>query len=191
MCRLAIMNVKGWETIDKEYGVIQFFTDLERLQGGDGNGFAVMKRDGTTVIEKGLNMKIKELVDKICEIDGPEWILFHTRMASAGSKCDANCHPFQFEDTVCAMNGTEHMFASIGKMWGTTDTEAGLRTMAMTKMPLPESFLLMHSVFVGFHEKKPFVVYPGSGDLEVINDNGAMVFASRIPWKREKCMETR
>lgn len=184
MCRLALMNWDGIALIEKEHGLEQFFSDLEKIQGGHGNGFAAMLGNDVYV-RKGMNLSCKDIAEEILAVQ-PDYALFHTRLASAGSKKDSNCHPFESENsnTVVAMNGTNSTFAMLGTLDDITDTEAALRTFSKAGLPLPLAFRSISAVFVGFHEGLPFVTYPGTGDLEILREDKALIFASSIPWDR-------
>ena len=107
MCRLILMNKKGEKEIEKRYGIQNFLNYLEKSFGGDGNGYALMKNNKVTKIEKGLNLSTRDIARKLKRINY-DWCIFHTRYASVGMKSNQNCHPFFRKgksEEVMAMNG--------------------------------------------------------------------------------------
>lgn len=181
MCRLALFNYAGAEYIEAYYGLERFFQYLEDMNGGDGNGIAVL-RDGRFTIKKGVYFTPKEAAEELLRKEFT-WAIFHTRLASAGSVRDSNCHPFRRGRYILAMNGTEHGFSAIADaMGGITDTEAILITLHRLRLPV-EALLGMSSVFIGFDGYTPFVVRGSWGSLQLQHnkDWGAVIFASEFP----------
>lgn len=187
MCRLALFNYKGFKYLEKMGGLDTFFQELEISQGGHGNGVALLYPDGRIELRKGVGFDTNEAADFVRNVGRFSWCLFHTRVASAGTVKDENCHPFREGDLVLAANGTEFGFQSLGKVLGDiTDTEALFRALIKLEAPIPFSLIYFESVFMGFADRRPFVVSAGwSGDLEVFAYNGIKIFASELPadWK--------
>lgn len=181
MCRLALMNYQGALEIQEKYGLTKFFQYLEDKNGGHGNGIAII-RNGRIKIVKGLAFTCENASKEILRKPF-EWAIFHTRIASAGTINNRNCHPFVDGGIVLAMNGTEQGFTRLGKALGDiTDTEAVLKT--MIKFNLNSKFLInLTAVYIGFEDKKPFVAVGGYGDLQfIVNEYaGGIVFASEFP----------
>lgn len=184
MCRLAIFNYQIVETIEENYGIVEFLKYLERSCGGHGNGLALVDNNNKLFMKKGVYYSVDEIADKITS-EKFKYGLFHTRIASVGDIKNKNCHPFYNNNgMVLAMNGTLSEIGKFGKnIYGDiTDTETVLKTMTVNNTAKPESLQGLRAVFVGFYKLKPFVVRSG-GDLQFINDkNGGILFASEIPF---------
>ena len=178
MCRLALMNNAGIRHMEKEYGLENLFNHLERQLGGHGNGICFIYNDGSYYINKGVNLTNAEIAEDIMlKIKHIKWIIYHTRLASVGSINDRNCHPFNNNGRVLAMNGTERNYTVVNKNW--TDTENILRT---TKN-ITKDTRKYHSVFLGYENGRVFA-NKNNGRLEYIPcENGGKVFASSFPMK--------
>lgn len=176
MCRLALMDNKGIKYIEREYGLENLFDYLERQMGGHGNGVCFIYNDGTHYIKKGVNLTNKEIARRIlADIDCIKWIIYHTRLASVGSINDSNCHPFEDNGRVMAMNGTERDYTVVNR--SLTDTE---NILLSTKDIMNET-KNYHSVFLGYENGKVFA-NKNYGSLEYLPcTNGGKVFASRFP----------
>lgn len=183
MCRVLLMNKKGENEIERIYGLDKYLKYLENQLGGHGNGFALLKNNKLIKFEKGVNLDVRDIAKSIKETDY-DWCLFHTRLASIGTKTDDNCHPFKRGDTIIAMNGTEHSVEFISKVKGITDTEAILDLMSKYNLGLT-ALQRFSSIFMGFYKGKPFVVADNTVSIEILNNknNEALVFASRFPKK--------
>ena len=184
MCRLILMNKKGEKEIEKRYGIQNFLNYLEKSFGGDGNGYALMKNNKVTKIEKGLNLSTKDIARKLKRINY-DWCIFHTRYASVGMKSNQNCHPFFRKgksEEVMAMNGTESSVGFISKVLEKTDTEAILDLKVKYNLELPV-LKKLGSIFVGFSKGKPCVVANNTTNIRFLKDgrNNAIVFASEFP----------
>lgn len=192
MCRLALLNKKGIEYIEKDYGLERFFSYLEHQLGGHGNGYALISKNGRVVrVRKGVDVDSKSIADDILHnelgIDF-EWVIFHTRLASIGSICSANCHPFWGDNNgdmalLCA-NGTERFDYRIlfEQKEGMTDTETVLRSALYKHQNLIKFVESLTAVYLGVYDHKIFAIrnYGSLYRLEV--PSGAVVLASAFPY---------
>ena len=176
MCRLAMMDNEGIRYIEKEYGLENLFNYLERQLGGHGNGICFIYNDGSYYIKKGVRLTNKEIVRHIlADLDCIKWIIYHTRLASVGSINDRNCHPFEDNGRVIAMNGTERDYTVINRYL--TDTE----NILLSTKNIMKDTREYHSVFLGYENGKVFA-NKNYGSLEYIScRNGGKVFASCFP----------
>lgn len=176
MCRLAMMNNAGIRHIENKYGLENLFNHLEKQLGGHGNGICFIYNDGSYFIRKGVELTNKDIVDEILvKIDRIKWIIYHTRLASVGSINDANCHPFNNNGRVMAMNGTERNYAVVNK--NLTDTE----NILITTKNITKDTRRYRSVFLGYENGKVFA-NKNYGSLEYMPcKNGGRVFASTFP----------
>jgi len=181
MCRLLLANRKGFDYLEKMYGLEYLLEDLELSLGGDGNGIAL--RHGRKITtEKGVFFSTEKAAEKLLSANY-EWCLFHTRLVSTATKQDKHCHPFTYKGNVLAHNGTDSSLAALGDMLGLTDTEAALRV-AVDYGAFPQVLAGFSGVFVGFTEKGlPFVAKGSYSELEYCEQNGAVVFCSELPRK--------
>lgn len=176
MCRLALMNNEGIRHVEKEYGLENLFNYLEKQLGGHGNGICFIYNNGSYYIKKGVNLTNKEIAEDILSrIKHIKWIIYHTRLASVGSIGDLNCHPFEDNGRVLAMNGTERNYVVIdGNL---TDTE----NILLSANNIVDDTKKYHSVFLGYENGKVFA-NKNYGSLEYIPcKNGGKVFASSFP----------
>ncbi len=176
MCRLAMMNKAGIEYIEKNYGLENLFDHLERQLGGHGNGICFIYKDGSYFIRKGVNLTNEEIAEEVLrKIKHIKWIIYHTRLASVGNISDRNCHPFNNNGRVMAMNGTEHNYTIANKKL--TDTE----NILITTDNITRGTREYRSVFLGYENGKVFA-NKNYGSLEYIPcENGGRVFASTFP----------
>lgn len=176
MCRLAMMNNEGIKHIEKKYGLENLFNHLERQLGGHGNGICIIYNDGNYSIRKGVSLSNKDIAERVlAEIKDVKWIIYHTRLASVGSINDRNCHPFNNNGRVMAMNGTERDYNVANKYL--TDTE----NILLTTKNITEDTRKYRSVFLGYENGKVFA-NKNLGSLEYIPcKNGGKVFASTFP----------
>lgn len=176
MCRLAMMNNKGIRYIEENYGLENLFDYLERQLGGHGNGICFIYNDGSYFIRKGVHLTNEEIAEEVLmKIKHIKWIIYHTRLASVGSISDRNCHPFNNNGRVLAMNGTERNYAIANK--SLTDTE----NILITTKNITKGTRDYHSVFLGYENGKVFA-NKNYGSLEYIPcENGGRVFASTFP----------
>lgn len=183
MCRLALLNRKGIDFVEKNFtgGIEALFDCLEYSMGGHGNGIALIKKDESVQIEKGVklyNDDISKLVRS--NINSLKFIIYHTRIASKGSVCDSNCHPFIEGNDVLAMNGTESWVNPLIDN-SKTDTETILKAITALELNLIEKVTGLNSVFLGRYKGKIFAS-KGRGDLEVLPYGRAIIFASEFPF---------
>ena len=176
MCRLALMNKEGIKHIEEEYGLKYLFNHLEQQLGGHGNGVCIIYDDGSHYINKGVNLTNAEIADEILkQMKRIKWVIYHTRLASVGSINDRNCHPFEDNGRVMAMNGTERNYNVVNK--SLTDTE----NILLSTKNIIENTKKYHSVFLGYENGKVFA-NKNYGSLEYIPcRNGGKVFASSFP----------
>lgn len=182
MCRLVLMNKAGEKEIEKNYGLENYFNYLEKSLGGNGNGYALLRKGKIIEFNKGLNLSIKEIIRTIRK-KSYDWCIFHTRLATVGILSDENCHPFiRNNNEVIAMNGTENKMDFIAGPLEITDTEAILETKVKYNLSLP-ALKYFKSIFIGFSKGKPYVVANNTYNLKLMRDvkKEAIVFASAFP----------
>lgn len=186
MCRMLLMNKKAEKEIEKIYGLNNYLKYLEEELGGNGNGFALLKDNKIIKLEKGVNLKTKDIAEVFKKNDY-DWALFHTRLATIGNVNDKNCHPFKRGDTVLAMNGTEEKLSFLTEIMHISDTEAILDTMYKYKLEIA-ALKHFNSIFMGFHKGKPFVVADNTYNIKILKNskNGVLAFASSFPEKIKK-----
>ena len=167
MCRMLLANREGIEELKGALAAIpgcstleKYLGDLELRDGGQGNGYALLKDGRVTRLEKGVNLGVAE-VARVMEKEDYDWILFHTREASTGSVSDANGHPFRAvgkADLLAGVNGNEKELAALARAaGGITDSEFIIRLVAEMGLPLEETLSIYESNFFGFYNGKPFV----------------------------------
>lgn len=186
MCRLILMNKNGEKEIEKNYGLSNYLKYLEDSFGGHGNGVALLRKGKITYLNKGINLSVKEIANVIRK-RAYDWCIFHTRLASVGSKSDKNCHPFIIGNEVMAMNGTERTEQLLTSAQDITDTEAILKVKEKFNLEIPV-LQNLNSIFVGFSKGKPYVVANNTYNIKLMyrkNDN-SVVFASNFPDKMKK-----
>lgn len=186
MCRLIMMNKNGEKEIERNYGLRNYLEYLEKSFGGHGNGVALLRKGKVTYLNKGVNLNVKE-ISKIIKSRKYDWCIFHTRLASVGSKSDKNCHPFAVGTEVMAMNGTERCEPLLTSAKDITDTEAILNVKEKFDLEIPV-LRNLSSIFVGFSKGKPYVVANNTRNIKLMykkNDN-SIVFASEFPDKLKK-----
>lgn len=176
MCRLAMMNNEGIRHIENEYGLVNLFNYLEQQLGGHGNGICFIYNDGSYYIKKGVSLTNAEIAEEVLmKIKHLKWIIYHTRLASVGSINDSNCHPFENNGRVIAMNGTERNYIVVNR--NLTDTE----NILLSTEHLVDDTKKYHSVFLGYENGKVFA-NKNYGSLEYMPcGNGGKVFASCFP----------
>lgn len=182
MCRLALLNRKGIDFVEKNFkgGIESLFDCLESSMGGHGNGVAMINRDKSVTIKKGVNLYNDEITKIVKDnIKDIKFIIYHTRIASQGSVCDSNCHPFMTGNDILAMNGTESWVNPLIN-GSETDSETILKAITSLNLNLIERVTELSSVFLGRYKGKVFAS-KGKGDLEVLPYGRAIIFASEFP----------
>lgn len=176
MCRLALMNNKGIRYVEEKYGLEKLFNYLERQLGGHGNGVCFIYNDGSYFIRKGVNLTNEEIAEEVLmKVNHIKWIIYHTRLASIGNINDRNCHPFNNNGRVMAMNGTERNYTVVNS--SLTDTE----NILLTTKNITKGTREYRSVFLGYENGKVFA-NKNYGSLEYMPcENGGRVFASTFP----------
>lgn len=176
MCRLALINTEGIRHIEEKYGLEKLFNYLEKQLGGHGNGVCFIYNDGSYYIEKGVKLTNNEIAEDILsKLNHLKWIIYHTRLASVGNVNDRNCHPFEHNGEVLAMNGTERKYTVVNK--NLTDTENILLSSDDIMMDTRN----YNSVFLGYENGKVFA-NKNFGSLKYIPcANGGKIFASSFP----------
>lgn len=158
------------------------FNYLEFTQGGDGMGVAALfSSNGKVRTHRSVYMLADEAAAHLVrwEKQGADYFVFHTRMATHGSVCTANCHPFRHGGLVLAHNGVATEFGNM--LDDRTDSEAICLTLQRTRMKT--DFLMeMTGVFVGFRDGRPFVVKgQTTSSLMFASMGRAWVFSSALP----------
>ena len=78
--------------------VAEFFAALEKSCGGHGNGAGYVDlADGSYDSKKGEKLSTDECAAIVAARPATSWGVFHTRLASAGGRNDAGCHPHVYE----------------------------------------------------------------------------------------------
>lgn len=176
MCRLALMDNAGIRYFEREYGLENLFNYLEKQLGGHGNGICFIYNDGSYYIKKGVMLSNKEIAEEVLmKIKHLKWIIYHTRLASVGSINDRNCHPFEDNGRVMAMNGTERNYSVVNR--NLTDTE----NILLSTDNIKNGTKKYHSVFLGYENGKVFA-NKNYGSLKYISCEGnGKIFASSFP----------
>lgn len=198
MCRLFMANKKGIEKIKNT--LEDFLNQLEKSNGGHGNGLALIKDQQIVLLKKGESYSNEDIIKDI-EDNDCDWVIYHTRIASAGGKSAKNCHPYinEKQDMLLAMNGTVSEFSNLAKRRDVTDTQV-IAECFFNGIITEEDMLELSSTprFLGFNEGKVFAVNNGSYSKLVAHtdEDGAILIASEsskqkdnIPWKKmEECV---
>lgn len=140
-----------------------WFDELEEHMGGHGNGVAALFPDGSFKYLKGVHLSTAFAVETLQQwyAEDATHFLFHTRMASAGSICTANCHPHVCGETLLIHNGHDGLMPTVATRYGyqpsadATDTEAAA---FLANMFGPESLKPYGGNFLGFYQGKPFCI---------------------------------
>lgn len=188
MCRQVVGNKKGFLSIDKEYGGLEHFLSwLVFERGGNGNGVIFIKNNQIFKMKKNIDLSIEEIANDL-RTTNYDYALFHTRLASVGSVCRSNVHPFVFSpDFALAMNGGENCndLDSTDKRPDMTDAELIARVMFDTGAH-PKEFLDKHtkkSAFTGVYQGKPYVYTQNKGIMMLFKKGEAFLFSSDFPWQ--------
>lgn len=185
MCRLLECN-KAYLQKTKKEDLLIFLDQLEKSCGGHGNGIAFVDGGKVTFTFKSTQLTNKDIVEilynKMTPL--PEWFLYHTRVASAGSIKDENCHPYVNEDGSFAlmMNGTDRTFGALGEERDITDTQVIYEIFESLKYPI-KSLTNYSPRFMGVRDGKVFATNPTATyqSLKFVDDEGAICIASEFP----------
>ena len=142
MCRVLLADNKFIKTM----GFANMLTLLHRLEkecGGDGNGYVLLKNGELIGYDKGVKLTNEEIVTQLFMAE-PDWFMYHTRIASAGSVSDTNCHPYVSKDKKFAleMNGTDTSFSDLANDYGCTDTYMIFKLFNSNRKSLIISFVM-------------------------------------------------
>ena len=175
MCRLAYI------TSTAKIDCARLFAELEKAQGGDGNGVAW---GGDAV--KGSELTVEAAANVAASVDSP--VLFHTRMASSGGVADSLCHPFETDYGWLAHNGIwtgwKAAMWSLAGMGVDIPKEVSDTWVMAQLVNLHGPSILAHAdtgVWMLLAEDHTCTVYVLSGDLEIGWVNGSLIAASSIP----------
>ncbi len=179
MCRLALFNKKSYVKRGKN-NILDLLNTLEKSCGGHGNGVAFITNNKVSFFKKGVKYANNEIVNDIFT-QQPDWVIYHTRVSSAGSIKDCNCHPFinKNKTLVMAMNGTIRTLGNLAKNRDITDTELAFN-MVNKKLIDIKDLAELSPKWIGFANGKVFAI-PGECDRLKYNcENGAIMIASEL-----------
>jgi predicted glutamine amidotransferase len=182
MCRILLCNYEGFVKLEEIYGVEKMLYFLERNCGGHGNGYMVIKDKKIKNIDKGVKLTNHKIYSKVSG-KPMDYFIYHTRVSSAGSVSNKNCHPFwnKKKSFALCMNGTERSMADIGRNLDKTDTEIIFDMVNRSIIPL-KALGFLNANYMGFRNGKVFVVNNNRFNcLEVYQDGNAFVIASTFP----------
>ena len=188
MCRQVVGNKKGYLLIDKDYGGLEHFLSwLVFERGGSGNGIIFIKNNRIFKFKKNTGLSIEEIANDLRTTDY-DYALFHTRLATVGSVCRSNVHPFVFSpEFALAMNGGENCndLDVKDKRLDMTDAELIAKVMFETGKH-PKEFLDQHtskSAYTGVYQGKPFVYTQNNEIMMMFKKGDAFLFSSDFPWQ--------
>lgn len=188
MCRQVVGNKKGYLTIDKEYGGLEHYLSwLIFERGGSGNGIIFVKNNRIIKFKKDIDLSVEEIAKDLRKTDY-DYALFHTRLATVGSVCRSNVHPFVFSPTFSlAMNGGEdcNTLDTENKRPDMTDAELIARVMFEINSH-PKEFLDKHTkggAYTGIYNGKPYVYTHNKDIMMLLKKDDAFLFSSDFPWQ--------
>lgn len=188
MCRQVVGNKKGYLSIDKNYGGLEHFLSwLVFERGGSGNGIIFIKDNKIIKFKKNTDLSIEEISNDL-RLTDYDYALFHTRLATVGSVCRSNVHPFVFSpEFALAMNGGENCndLDIKDKRVDMTDAELIAKAMYDSKEH-PKEFLDKHttrSAYTGVHNGKPYVYTQNNEIMMLYKKDDAFLFSSEFPWQ--------
>lgn len=182
MCRLFLCNREFAQQHTE--ALLVLFDELQRRQGGQGQGLAVLHQDKPISLQKAVKMKNTKLMKHLrygLATDG-QFFIYHTRVAVSGSISDANCMPFVRGDTALAHNGMAESITE-QNIYGHSDTDALSLLLEYGVPPNNLNSYGMTGTYVGFWFGLPFVVKNTDySDLElaVSPDYSSWAFASTL-----------
>lgn len=188
MCRQSIGNKKGYLAIDKNYGGLEHFLSwLIFERGGNGNGIIFIKDNKIFKFKKDIDLNIEEIANDLRTTDY-DYALFHTRLATIGSVCRSNVHPFVFSPKFAlAMNGGEDCdnIEITNKRPDMTDAEIIARAM-FESGEHPKEFLDKNttgSTYTGVHNGRAYVYTRKKETMMLFQKGDAFLFSSDFPWQ--------
>lgn len=167
MCRLFIANQKDFYEYDKAYGILKLMNYLEMRCGGHGNGFALIHNGKIIAVKKAVKLTNEEIYREIKGIKKWDYVIYHTRITSSGTTCDAGCHPFTSKDghNALAMNGTISALSGFASLLSSVDSELIFKMIKdITPKETVQILSKLHVIFIGLASGLPYAV-KGSGDL--------------------------
>lgn len=187
MCRLALFNREALHLLGQQPLDLLLKT-LEKQLGGDGNGIAALwQGTGQIKVRKSVHFSARAAAGELrfAMLQGADWGLFHTRLATSATVCPRACHPFRRGSLVLAHNGHDEVFARLGALTRKkrSDSAALAEYWARWRVPIP-TLATRPGVFLGFYQHRPFVVKgQASRDLVLAwqQKTGALLFASELP----------
>jgi predicted glutamine amidotransferase len=176
-----MLNKKGYETLEESIGALKMLNHLEKECGGHGNGVVFIKDSKIVGFEKGLMLNNKKIAKMLKLIDF-DYFIYHTRVASAGTVSNSNCHPYvnKAGDLVLCMNGTEAGLSSLGKYLDKTDTELIFDMINRKVIPL-KALAAMSANYMGFKSGKVFVFNNSYSPLKAHIEDDNLIIASSFP----------
>lgn len=184
MCRLMLFNTE-WLQMVSQIELEGMFTLLDQRNGGHGTGIALCYDKNNPVIYKGVDQEPAIAAQLVYdEKDNPDlrYVVYHTRLASAGDIVDELCHPFSEEKILgltMAHNGHVRLLAG-----SKSHSDTAIAFNLITQYGLPLNFLSdLAGVFVGVRNKIPFVIKASSNselDLCYSPDLTAWCFCSNF-----------
>lgn len=106
MCRLMSGHAESLDQITPQ-AMLNAMKELERQQGGAGNGLAGIVKQGEGYAVKrlrGVDLTCEEIVEALYQWKPVLW-QFHTRLVSSGWRCDEQCHPHYCYDADGELRG--------------------------------------------------------------------------------------
>ena len=148
----------------------------------------MVRRKEVIFIQKGVKYSNKDIAKQILSSKF-DYAMYHTRITSAGSIKDSNCHPFFNQDgtLVLEQNGTEGSFARIARSLDMTDCELIFNMLNSLNIS-PEVLSTLTANYMGFKDGVPFVVC--NNTLEYIQTKHDLVIASSLPSELSKLSKT-
>ena len=102
MCRIFLATKSYVQRVGRVY-LNELFTEFEQIQGGHGNGYALIGKEEVTG-NKSMDMSMKDIVNVLMR-EEYDYCIVHTRLTSCGEISDENCQPFIGQSYVLAHNG--------------------------------------------------------------------------------------
>lgn len=194
MCRLCMLDRTSVEWLyleSEEDRLTPFLKQLEKSQGGDGNGVAALHKRGRVSWLKGTALHVRACTAWILQeyLDGAQYFMFHTRRASLGTINTDNCHPFVTGKTCLAHNGHDSELITVAEKelkydaQGYPDSRAALFLLDEYG---PDCLKKFSGNFMGFHKGKPFLTlgigYWSMQEIEcVVGRKKGRIWASERP----------